>query len=448
MKPASIKQAGEAQDDVVVTRVQEMARIARCGFVVLLVGLLPAIAWLAFAPLASAVVAQGVVKVDLDRRPVQHAEGGTVREVKVRDGQRVGAGEPLIVLGDVAVDADVNRLSYRVLAERLGIARLEAEQSGAALLSVSPDLLQAALADPRLGQQLSKERSLFSDRREGLLGQTRLLRAQYEKIQAEVLALKAQIVQAQSSLQHQRVELERNQQLLSAGFISHTRIAQLEASISDYGVKLEERRSELARAEQRGIDTELRIKALTSDYRQRAGEQIKVAALRLSEIEQELRKASDSLQRQVIVSPAAGEVMNLRYAVAGAVVSPRETIAEIVPAQPRLVIEVQIAPEDVRRVQSGQLAHLRLTAYNTLTTPMVEGRVFYVSADRLFQPELQKAYYSVLVEASADALSRAGIAGLQAGMPVEAYIQGGERSALQYLAEPITGVLQRAGRER
>ena len=105
----------------------EQARaLGRRGILLLGLGILPVAAWLALAPLASAVVAPAYVKVDLDRRPVQHAEGGIVREVRVRDGQRVAQGEALLVLGDVGVDADVNRLGYRVLAERAGIARLEA----------------------------------------------------------------------------------------------------------------------------------------------------------------------------------------------------------------------------------------------------------------------------------------------------------------------------------
>jgi hypothetical protein len=131
---------------------------------VLLLGLLPAMGWMAYAPLSSAVVAQAFVKVDLDRRPVQHAEGGIVREVRVRDGQQVAQGEALLVLGDVAVDADVNRLNLRVQTERAGMARLDAEQLAARSLSFPADLLAAAQNDTRLAEQLAKERALFDAR--------------------------------------------------------------------------------------------------------------------------------------------------------------------------------------------------------------------------------------------------------------------------------------------
>jgi membrane fusion protein, epimerase transport system len=426
----------------------EARRLARRGVWVLAVGLLPLAAWLALAPLSSAVVAQAHVKVDLDRRPVQHAEGGIVREVKVRDGQRVRQGEPLIVLGDVAVDADVNRLSYRLLAEQAGIVRLEAEQAFTPALVFPAELTQAAARDSRLAEQLVKERSLFTARRESLQGQIALLRAQREKIAQEIVSLKAQIEQATNSLRHQTFELDRNRQLLKEGFIADTRIAQLESGVADYGVKLEERRSELARADQRVVDTELRIKALESEYRQQSSDQLKVALVRQQEVQQELRKSADASQRQVIVAPAAGEVMNLRFTSPGTIISPREPLADIVPTDPRLVVEAQIRPEDISRVQQGQGAHIRFSAFNSLTTPMVDGKVFYVSADRLVQRETQQPYYVVLIEADAASLKRAGQLALQAGMPAEVFIQGEERTPLQYLVEPVTLLLHRAGRER
>lgn len=433
--------------DVLAPHLAQARHFARRGLQVLLLGLVPLLGWLALAPLSSAVVAHSFVKVDLDRRPVQHAEGGIVREVKVRDGQRVARGEPLLVLGDVSVDADMNRLGHRVLAERAGVARLEAEQAGRAFV-LPDDLLAAARSDARLAEQVAKEQALFDARRDSLLGQTALLRTQRDKIAQEGIALRAQIDRAVESLRHQRAELETHRQLLQDGFISPTRISQLEAAVADYGVKLEERRSELARAEQRMVDTELRIKALESEYRQQASDQLKVAMLRLSEIQQELRKSSDAAARQVIVAPVAGEVMNLRYTSPGTVVSPREPIADIVPADPRLVLEAQIRPEDINRVRHGQPARLRLTAFNSRTTPLVDGQVFYVSADRLVDPATHQPYYVALIEADARSLEQAGELRLQAGMPAEVFIQGEERTPLEYLLEPVMQVLRRAGKEQ
>ena len=225
----------------------EARGLGRLGAAVLALGLLPLLAWLALAPLSSAVIAHAFVKVDLDRRPVQHAEGGIIREVKVRDGQRVAQGEPLIILGDVAVDADLSRLTYRLQAERASSARLEAEQVVLSSLTFSPDLLAAASTDARLAEQLAKERALFVTRRDALRTQTALLREQCERVVQEGVALRAQIAQASESLKHQQVELASNRNLLKDGFVSLARISQLEAGVADYAAKLEEKRSEVAR---------------------------------------------------------------------------------------------------------------------------------------------------------------------------------------------------------
>lgn len=440
--------AATARDAHLAPHLLEVRRLARRGVLVLLLGLLPVAAWLALAPLDSAVVAPAHVKVDLDRVPVQHLEGGSVSEVKVRDGQQVRMGDPLLVLSDMRVQADVNRLGLRVLAERAGIARLEAEQAGAVALVFAPELVAAAKADGRLAAQLAKEQALFRARRETVQAQVQLLRAQREKIAQEHLHLRGQVAQAQDSLRHPIDELRRNRELVAEGFIAETRISQLESTIADYRVKLEERQAEAARAEQRMVDTELRIESLRGEYRQQASDQLKVANTRLAEIEQELRKAGDASQRQVVTAPASGTVLNLRFPSPGAVIPPREPIADIVPAQPRLVVEAQIQPEDIERVRHGQAAHVRFTAFHPLTTPLVDGRVVYLAADRSLDPQSGQPYYVLQVEADPDSLERAGALKLQAGMPAEVFVPGDRRTALAYLAEPVTLLLQRAGRER
>ncbi|RST55872.1 HlyD family type I secretion periplasmic adaptor subunit [Variovorax sp. MHTC-1] len=437
-----------AANDPLALQVRDARRLTHWGMAVLVCGLLPAAAWMSFAPLSSAVVAQAYVKVDLNRRPVQHAEGGIVREVLVRDGQRVRQGEPLLVLGDVSVDADRNRLDHRVKTERASLARLDAEQTMARAITFPPDVIETAGSDPRLAEQLAKERSLFDARRDALVGQVRLLRSQREKVAEEIVALRAQIAQASDSIKFQKSDLETNRKLLKDGFISATRIAQLEGTVADYGVKIEERRAELARAEQRTVDADLRIRSLESDYRQHASDQLKVTAARLSEIEQERRKSLDASARQVITAPASGEIIDLKYSTPGSVIPPRETIADVVPDDTRLVTDARVRTEDIGRIHRGQAADIRFTAFTYRTTQLVRGKVVYVSADRLIDRATHVPYYSVLVEADPASLATAGDLKLLAGMPAEIYVKGDERTPLQYLVEPVTQVLRRAVRER
>jgi len=434
--------------ELVTAHGHDAKRLSRIAALILFAGLVPVLGWLAFAPLASAVIATGVVKVDLNRRPVQHAEGGIVAEVRVRNGQRVRQGEPLLVLGDVAVSADADRLGLRVRAEEATIDRLDAEQAARAAIAFAPALLTAAEADTRVARMLEKERAAFAARRDGLRGQVSLLRQQRQKVEQEIVALQTQVSEASRSLAHQQEELATNRTLQRDGFISPTRITQIEATVADYGVKLGEKRSELARAEQRRVEIELKVQALESEYRQQASDQLKLATQRLSEVREELRKPTDAAARQVIVAPADGEVLDLKFSSVGSVIAPRETIADIVPAAPKLLVEAQLRPEDIEQVRQGQLADVRFTAFNPRTTPPVEGRVAYVSADRLVEPATQLPYYLAQIEIDADALERAGALRLQAGMPAEVFIRGRDRTPLEYLVQPVLDVLRRSARER
>jgi membrane fusion protein, epimerase transport system len=437
-----------ALDDPLAPHVREARSLVRYGLLVLLLGLAPLVAWMALAPLASAVVAPGVVKVDLNRRPVMHAEGGIVREVRVRIGQRVAEGETMFVLGDVAVNADMQRWDSRVHSERASLARLEAEQTGAAAVAFPADVLEAARTDAGLTELLSKERSLFEARRGALTSQVALLRSQQVKVNQETKALHAQIERAGEALKLQGQELSANQGLLKEGFISSARVTQIEAQMADYGVKLEERRGELARSEQKLVDTSLRIKGMENEYRQQASDQLKVTQARLAEIQQEQRKTGDAAKRQVITAPASGEVMDLKVTAPGAVIPPRETIAEIVPDNQQLIIEALVRPEDINRVQRGQAAQMRFTAFAYRSTKLVDGKVKYISGDRMVDRQSNSAFYVAHIEAEASKLKEAGDLKLLAGMPVEVYIEGDKRTVFQYLMEPLTQVVQRAGRER
>ena len=428
---------------------QDLARaLQRAGWWVILGAIVPLGAWMTLAPLSMAVVAPAHVKVELNRRPVQHLEGGIVRQVLVRDGQHVKAGEPVLILGDVGVDADRNRLAYRVDVERAALARLEAEQALAGTLRFPAALQAAARRDSRIAEALSKEAALFQTRRDALDSEIALMQTQRERVEQETVSLRAQIAQLQGALDLQQQNLEANRGLLQSGYISPTRLVQIEAGVLDYAARLDERRSELARAGQRLGDLELKLQSVQNAYAQAASDQLKVTAARLGEIEQEQRKSEDQAARQVVVAPADGEVFGLQFTSPGAVVRPGEAIAEIVPSGAGLMIEARIKPEEVNHVHLGQAARIKLTAFKYRNSAMATGKVTYVAGDRQVDRASNLPYYVVQIVADPASLKAAGNElTLQAGMPAEVYLEGSSQTALQYLAEPITSTVRRAGRE-
>jgi membrane fusion protein, epimerase transport system len=402
---------------------------------------------MALAPLSMAVVAPAFVKIDLNRRPVQHLEGGIVRSVLVRDGQRVNAGDAVLILGDVSVDAERNRLAYRAHVEQAGIARLDAEQARASAVRFPARLIAAARGDSRVQEAVAKEESLFRARRDSLTSETTLLARQRQRIEQEITALRSQIAQVEASLNLQKSELETNRRLLKDGFISPARIVQLEAIVADYAAKLEERHSELARAGQRIGDVDLRVQSLQNEYVKTASDQLKISAARLAEIEQELRKSEDAAARQVVAAPAAGEVIDLKFTSPGAVVRAGDSIADIVPLDASLMLEARIRPEDISNVRLEQPARIKFTAYKYRNLTLVSGRVTYVSGDRMVDRATNLPYYTVMVTADAQSLQEAGELRVQAGMPAEVYIEGTQQTPLQYLAEPVISTIRKAGRQ-
>ncbi len=426
---------------------QQLERLARIGFFTVLAVVVPLFAWVGLAPLSMAVVAPAHVKVDLNRRPVQHLEGGIVREVLVRDGQFVKAGQPVVVLGDVGVDADQNRLTYRLAVERATLERLQAEQRRAPALGFSAELHGLSASDPRVREALDKEAQLFAARLHSLNSEMALMRQQRARVEQELAALQAQIAQAQNSLALQRKDLQSNQGLLAEGFISTARVNQMEAAVADYASRLEERRSELARSEGRLVDSDIRSNSLVNEYSRSASDQLKSTAARIGEIEQELRKSNDATKRQVVVAPAAGEIIDLKFTSPGAVVRPGEAIAEVVPSDTPMLLEAQIRPEEVNHVYVGQPVRIKFTAFKYRNTTMVTGKVRYVSADRFTDKVTQLPYYSVSIVADPASLQDADDLKLQAGMPAEVYLDGGQQTALQYMVEPVTSVWRKAGRQ-
>lgn len=426
---------------------EQAHKLARAGCWTILLSIVPIGLWMCLAPLSMAVVAPAFVKVDLNRRPIQHQEGGTVREVLVRDGQHVKAGDPILILGDVRIDADRNRLGYRVLVERATVARLEAEHALARTLTFPADVLQAAKSDQRIRQALQKETGLFVAQRHSLDSGTALLRQQRDRVEQELVGIQAQIDQAKNSLTLQRQDLETNRGLITQGFISASRITQIDATVMEYAAKVEERRTELARAAQRMVEIDMKIQSIRNDYVKASSDQLKAATQRLSEIEQELRKSEDAAQRQVVVAPATGEVIGLKFTSPGAVVGPAEAIADIVPSDTQLLVEAHIRPEDIGSVRLHQRARVKFTAFKYRNTSMVTGRVSYVSGDRLLDRQTNLPYYSVMIQADLESLRSIGDFKLQAGMPAEVYMEGVTQTALQYIAEPITTTIRRSARQ-
>jgi HlyD family type I secretion membrane fusion protein len=426
-----------------VAELDDARPLVRSGLLAIALGAAAFGAWAAFAPLSGAIIAPGYVKVDLNRKVVQHQEGGTVRAIHVRDGDRVKQGQELILLDDVRIDAQLDLLRTQLDAERAKAARLEAERAYAAK-PIFPDELLVRKSEPKVQEQLVREMTLFRARRDALETQIAVLRKQIEETEGEVQAVTEQLAAEERALKLQKEELAANQRLLEQGYVQKTRVLTLNRAVAEYEARYGEHRAQLSQARQRSKELELRILSMRNSYAQSAADELKETSSRIFDLEERIRPSRDAAHRQKIAAPIDGEVVGLRVFSLGAVVGPRDVLMEIVPEEKRLIVEARIRPEDINHVRSGAAADVRLTAYKQRTTPLVEGTVTYVSGDRLVEAQTGVPYYVMHVDVPPE---RLGELRLQAGMPAEVFVRTDERTAFDYLLAPVTSYFRRAMRE-
>ena len=424
----------------------ELAPIVRAGLLVIAAGIIGLGGWAVFAPLSGAVIAPGFVKIDLNRKVVQHQEGGIVSAIRVRDGERVKAGQELILLDDVRIDSQLDLLRTQHDTERAKAARLEAERAFEPK-PVFPRDLADRQSDPKINELLMREGGLFRARREAIDTQIAVLRKQIRETTDEAAALAAQLQAEERALKLQKEELTANERLLEQGYVQKTRILTLQRAVAEYEARYGEHRATASQARQRATELELRILSMRNQYAQTAADELKDTSAKIFDLEERIRPSKDASERQKITAPIGGEVVGLRVFTSGSVIGPRDVLMEIVPDDKRLIIEARIRPEDVNHVRQGTPADIRLTAYKQRSTPLVQGAVSYVSGDRMVDPQNNAPYYVVHIDVPSDRLAEAGNLKLQAGMPAEVFIRTDQRTTLDYLFAPVTSYLRRAMRE-
>ncbi len=423
-----------------------IANPAGMGGLVITLTLMAFIFWASLAPLSGAVVATGLVKTELNRKAVQHPEGGIIKQLLVKDGDRVDAGQPIIELESVSTDANYQLLREMVVFETLKRERLDTEQQLKQKFTIDPELGNR-YGDDLVIPTYQRELNIFQVRRTSLDQQLSTLAEQLKAIDYERRSLQSQIKADKEGLRSVEEELAMSRSLETQKFVARTRVMALERALADYQSKLGEHEAVLAQAEQRTNDVKLRMAATRNEYQRLASEEYKESSNRLAELRERLRPAEDALQRKVITAPVAGRVVASRYHALGQVAGPRDVLMEIVPDGESLVVEAQVPVDGINDLYLDQAADLRFTAFKSRTTPIVTGKLAYVSADALADKN-GVPYYQVHIRPDPESLKAADIKAIQPGMAAEVFILTEGRSALDYLLSPITDTLRKSMRER
>jgi HlyD family secretion protein len=404
-------------------------------------------AWGVSAPLGSAVIASGQLTVESHRKPVAHLEGGIVREILIREGDNVQAGQTLLHLDATQADAARDGLAAQRDALLVLDARLTAEQEGSTALILADELtsrLSGNLTIPRIVEIVEGQRTILVSRKASLDGQVAMLEQEAARADAEIASEGAQIrsLDVQRSLIGDEIADVRT--LYAKGLERKPRLLALERQLASLDGAASDLEGRIARAGQTIAQTTMHAVQLREQRLSEIAIEQRDIRMRLADIDERLRAATDVSFRHAVIAPASGVVMGLT-ATPGAVVKPGETILEIVPIADRLLVSARVAPNDVDEVQVGQKAELRLLPFRARWLPPAQGRVRSVSPDSINDPRTGAAYFEASIDLESLPVERSA---LQAGMPAEVLIVTGERTFWHYLVQPVTDSFRRALRER
>ncbi len=403
--------------------------------------------WASTAEISGALIAQGSIVVDSNVKKVQHPTGGVVGEVRVHDGDRVKAGDILIRLDETVTRANLAIVTKGLTELYARKARLAAERDGADTVAV-PKQFVGRLDDPDIADALASERKLFALRRTARLGQKDQLRQQIAQLQEQISGLAAQQDAKAKETALIEQELKGVRELWKKNLIPVDKLTALEREEA----RLEGERGQLvaaaAQAKGKIAETKLQILQIDQDLSSDVAKELREIDGKIGEYVERKVTADDQLRRTDIRAPQDGVVFQSTANTVGGVITAGDPIMLIVPETDTLLAEVKVEPKDIDQVKFGQPVVLRFSAFNLRTTPELNGAVVRIAADTTSDQRTGQSYYLVRISMSAAEIKRLGGLRLTPGMPVEAFIQTGERTLMSYLIKPLHDQLMRSFREK
>jgi HlyD family secretion protein len=403
--------------------------------------------WASTTQIAGALIAQGSIVVDSNVKKIQHPTGGVVGKLNVQDGDRVKSGDILVQLDDTVTRANLAIVTKGL--DELGArkARLEAERDGAEAITFPKELLARA-SEPSVAVALANESKLFELRRSARLGQKAQLKQRITQLQDEIKGLTAQQDAKAREIALIGKELEGVRELWKNNLVQITRLTALERD----GARLEGERGQLvasvAQAKGKVTETELQVIQIDQDLSSEVAKDMREVDAKFGEFVERKVAAEDQLKRIDLRAPQDGTVLESKVHTVGGVVPAGDTIMLIVPDSDNLLVEAKVSPHDIDQIQIGQSAVLRFSAFNLRTTPEINGTITRVSADTTTDQRTGQSYYTTRIAMTKSEIARLGDVKLIPGMPVEAFVQTGERSVMSYLTKPLQDQFMRAFREK
>lgn len=417
----------------------EESRIKHRLVQLFVVGFIGFAAWAVYAPIDGGANVTGTVVVKGKRKAVQHPTGGVVEQILVQEGDTVKQGDVLVRLNPLGLQAALNSAELDYINAMAAESRLISERENLPSINWLPEL-QALSADSRARAAKAQHARLFKTRKAEIEGQQKILREQVVGLGAHARQMEKVVVARNEQLAVMVEEATSYQELAAEGFVPRSRANEVERSRAELLASVATTMADIGKTQSDMAATQLQLyQNLAVFYRDLETQLAEAQKLRHA-----LRAKVESLRFDLSLTemraPTAGIVVGVKVNTEGGVIEGGSVLMEIVPGEESLIVEAQVPPVLIDKIQVGLEADLRFSAFNMNTTPVVPGKVIMVGADRLppTSKEQPFEYYLAQIETTPEGYELLGQHKVQAGMPVDVVIKTGERSFMSYLLKPLS----------
>lgn len=401
----------------------------------------------AIARIDSAVMAHGMVRVEDNRKTVRHLQGGTVKQILVKEGQHVRKDQVMLVFDEVQPRASNDVFQSQQDALLAQAARLQAEATGVRTVAY-PAELTARVSDPKVAATIREEDFLFASRLQFFDTQSSVLGQKLQQLETQIGGVQAQVDAVNESDRLTREELAGYQTLYEKGYAPKTLILRYRRNLADNAGRKGSLVAEITRLREQIGETRLQVTNLKEQRVSQAADGLRQMQTSLAEVTPKLAAARQTLDAATVRSPVDGYVLDLTQFTVGGVVGPGERLMSVVPANSPLIVSARVRPQDIDVVHAGMTARVRLTALNARRAPPVEATVMTVSADQLSDEKTGEGYFRADLKIPPQELAKLPTGDkLSPGMPAEVMIVTGRRSILGYVLSPLTDTIRDALRE-
>ena len=403
--------------------------------------------WAATAPLASGVVANGVVSIEGNRKTVQHLEGGIISKILVEEGDIVEKGDPLIELDKTQALGNYAVWETRLQSLRAQEARLIAASMGKKEIDFPEDLLKSD--KPQIQTMVQLQRNLFRDQLKTKNGKIAILQTRIQQLAKSKEGFENQLDALDMQIDSLDEELKRLNTGFEKGVVAGNAISAQKRVKFDLQVDRAAIESEISKNQETVSETKLQILQTEQEFTEKAVSDYKQTRDELGEVEEKVRVTKSILDRTVIRAPLRGKVQGLRVHTTNGVIRPADPLMDIVPADDDLIVHAQIRPIDIDNIHPDADVEVRFSAFSSKTTPAVFGKITVLSKDVIEPTNSNQApYYLAYVKVDEEDIPEELKGRLVAGMPADVIVSTGERTMAQYITKPLIDTFHKSMKEK